>query len=89
WQYDSTSHVLVDVSTGSNVVATIIGRVLEHCLRCRPSGNYINPRFGTLATAKFQLQLGKPFGTLFANDYNSVLKNVKKIQAQVASMQDQ
>jgi len=71
-------------------VAVVIGRVLEHRLCCGPNGNYLNldSEFITLATAKFQLQLGRPIGTVFAIDYDKVLENAAKIQAQVASTQD-
>ncbi|KAF8256856.1 hypothetical protein EI94DRAFT_169247 [Lactarius quietus] len=77
-------------SASSNVVAVVIGRVLEHRLCCGPNGNYLNldSEFITLATAKFQLQLGRPIGTVFAIDYDKVLENAAKIQAQVASTQD-
>ena len=91
WQYEEAGHVLVDSSSGSNVVAVVVARVLEHYLCCKPNGNYLNSdsMFVTLATAKFQLQLGRPIGTVFAIDYDKVLENVAKIQAQIASTQDQ
>jgi len=88
WQYENNRHVLLDVSTGSNIVATVVGRVLEH--RCGPNGNYLdlNSKYVTLATAKYQLLLGKPIGTPFALDYDKVLENVGSIQAQAASTND-
>lgn len=72
------------------MVSVIVGRVLEHRLYCGPNGNYLDSdsKFGTLATAKFQLQLGRPIGSVFALDYKKVLENVAKLQAQVASTQD-
>ena len=90
WQYEEAGHVLVDSSSGSNVVAVVVARVLEHYLCCEPNGNYLNSdsTFVTLATAKFQLQLGRPIGTVFAINYDKFLENVAKIQAQIASTQD-
>jgi hypothetical protein len=90
WQYENTGHVLVDMSTHSDAIAAIVGRVLEHRLCCGPNGNYLdsNNNFGTLATAKFQLQLGKPFGTVFATNWDKALNKFNRIQSQVASTAD-
>jgi hypothetical protein len=90
WQYEDAGHVLVDISTGSNIVAVVIGHVLEHRLCCGPNSNYLNvdSQYVTLATAKFQLLLGRPIGTVFTVDYDKVLENTAKIQAQVASTPD-
>ena len=90
WQYEEASHILVDSSSGSNIVAVVVACVLEHYLCCKPNGNYLNSdsTFVTLATAKFQLQLGRPIRTVFTIDYDKILKNVAKIQAQIASTQD-
>ena len=90
WQYDDVGHVLVDASSGSNMVAVIVARVLEHQLRCGPTGNYFDSdsKLFTLATAKYLLQLGRPIGSVFAVDYDKVLENIAKIQAQIASTQD-
>ena len=90
WQYEEAGHVLVDTLSGSNVVAVIIACVLEHYLCCGPNGNYLDleSMFVTLVSAKFQLQLGRPIGTVFAIDYNKVLENIANIQAQIASTQD-
>ena len=90
WQYDDVGHVLVDTSSSSNMVAVVVARVLEHQLRCGPTGNYFDSdsKLFTLATAKFLLQLGRPIGSVFAADYDKVLENVAKIQAQIATTQD-
>ena len=90
WQYEEASHILVDSSSGSNIVAVVVACVLEHYLFCEPNGNYLNSdsMFVTLATAKFQLQLGRPIRTVFTINYNKVLINIAKIQAQIASTQD-
>ncbi|KAI9466948.1 hypothetical protein BJY52DRAFT_32971 [Lactarius psammicola] len=53
-----------------------------------PNGNTLNRSYGSLATAKFQLQLAKPSGTPFAVNYYKVLDHLEKIEAQVAFTQD-
>lgn len=90
WQYERAGHVLIDNTVHNDVVAAVVGRVIEQRLCCAPNGNYIEPGspWGTLATAKFQLQLGKPVGTVFANDFEKVIEQMSKIQAQVASTDD-
>ena len=72
------------------MVAVVIARALEHNLFCGPSGHYFGKtaKFGDLASAKFQLLLGRPTGTVFAIDYDKVLENVAKLQSQIASTQD-
>lgn len=70
----------------------VVGCVLEHRLYCAPNSNYLvsdsESKFGNLSTAKFQLQLGRPIGTVFAMDFDKVLENAAKVQVQVASTQD-
>lgn len=92
WQYEDTGHVLVDTSMSSNFVVVVVGRVLEHRLYCAPNSNYLvsdsESKFGNLSTAKFQLQLGRPIGTVFAMAFDKVLENAAKVQAQLASTQD-
>jgi hypothetical protein len=67
WQYEDAGHVLVNTSSSSNFVVVVVGCILEHHLYCGPNGNYLEPdtKFGTLATAKFQLQLGRPIDSVF------------------------
>lgn len=88
WRPEKTGHVLVDERSHwrSNIVVAVVGRVLDYRLHCGPNGNHVdNPMYGSLATAKFELQLEKPYGTPFAADYDTVLGNLGKLQAQVAS----
>ena len=90
WQYEKNGHVLVDNTTHSDLVAAIVARVLDHRLCCDPNGNYLEPNspWGSLATAKFQVQLGRPIGTVFASDYNKVIENMERLQQQVAVSND-
>jgi hypothetical protein len=90
WQPETTGNALVDKWSHwrENLVIAVVGRVLDHQMDCGPSGNYINLMYGSLATAKFQLQLRKPFGTPFEADFDTVLNNLAKLQAEVASTPD-
>ena len=90
WQYDDTGHVLMDISTNTNMVAVVIAHMLEHNLYCGPNGNYNKgSKFGSLAVAKYHLQLGRLTGTVFTIDYDKLLENAAKLQSQIASTQDQ
>ena len=64
--------------------------MLDHRLCCDPNGNYLEPNspWGSLATAKFQVQLGRPIGTMFASDYDKVIENMERLQQQVAVSND-
>jgi hypothetical protein len=90
WQPESTGNVLVDKTSHwrETLVIAVVGRVQDHQLNCGPSGNYINLMYGSLATAKFQLQLRRPFGTPFEADFDTVLNNLAKLQTEVASTPD-
>lgn len=90
WQPEITGHVLVDERSHwrDTLVIAVVGRVTDQQLNCGPSGNYISPLYGSLAKAKFQLQLRKPYGTPFETDFDTVLNNLGKLQAEVASTSD-
>src|SRR6266702_321259 len=49
---------------GCDAVASVVGRVIKKGLDCEPRGNFSKQQpFGSLETAKFQLQLAKPIAT--------------------------
>lgn len=79
WQYEDVGHILVNASTSSNFIVVVVGHVLEHCLYCGPNSNYLvsdsETKFSNLSTAKFQLQMGRPIGTVFTMDFDKVLEN--------------
>ncbi|KAH9037778.1 hypothetical protein EDB85DRAFT_1934385 [Lactarius pseudohatsudake] len=80
WRSDRYGNVLVDQKTRGNAVASVVGRVLPSHLDCGPRGNFSNLGFGSLQTSKFQLHLGKPFGTVFAADFDKAVSNFMSIQ---------
>ena len=85
WTKHRNGHVLLDKSTSENATVSVVGRVLETRLDCGPTGNFRKGKFGGLETAKFHLLLGKPTGTPFAGDFDKVLTNLSKAQADIAA----
>ncbi|KAH8976894.1 hypothetical protein EDB92DRAFT_2120527 [Lactarius akahatsu] len=80
WRCDRYGDVLVDQKTRGNAVASVVGRVLPTHLDCGPRGNFSNLGFGSLQTSKFQLHVGKPFGTVFVSDFDKAIANFTTIQ---------
>ncbi|KAF8263716.1 hypothetical protein EI94DRAFT_1485913, partial [Lactarius quietus] len=85
WCSDRSGHVLVDSLTSGNAVASIVGRVLDFRLNCGPTGSYLKCGVGSLATAKFQFQLGRPDNTPFAADFDKVLEVFNQLQSATAT----
>ncbi|KAH9018881.1 hypothetical protein EDB85DRAFT_1896964 [Lactarius pseudohatsudake] len=77
---DHYGNVLVDPKKRGNAVTSVVGRVLPSHLDCGPRGNFSNLGFGSLQTSKFQLHIGKLFGTVFAADFDKALANFMTIQ---------
>ncbi len=69
-------------------IASVVGQVVDHCLHCGPTGNYLSRNFGPLEKAKFQLYLARPLIPAFADDFNKVVDALAQIQSQVASFPD-
>ncbi|KAF8263825.1 hypothetical protein EI94DRAFT_1806660 [Lactarius quietus] len=88
WRYSRMGHVLVEKTSKNNTLISVVGHVVEHCLNCRPTGNYVTGEFSSLKKAKFQLQLMKPNGTPFAKDFDASLNALKNLQNQAASTSD-
>lgn len=88
WRYDESGHVLADKVNRETAIVAVVGQVIQQRLDVGPEGNFLNGKFGSLATAKFTLQLTKQVGTVFANDYDKALEALSKSQNHVASTQD-
>ncbi|KAI9428385.1 hypothetical protein H4582DRAFT_1782341, partial [Lactarius indigo] len=67
-------------------VVAAVGRVLPTQLDCGPEGNYTiqDTGFGSLKASKFQLQIGKPVGTCFEDDYDAIVNALLKLQDRTA-----
>ncbi|KAI9445341.1 hypothetical protein H4582DRAFT_2053392 [Lactarius indigo] len=78
--------VLVDNTTRGIVVVAAVGRVLPTQLDCGPEGNYTiqDTGFGLLKASKFQLQIGKPVGTCFEDNYDAIVNTLLKLQDRTA-----
>ena len=80
WQADTFGKILVEKRSGAVAVAAAVRRVLPTRLDCGPSSNFTGQGRGSLKTAKFQLQLGKPVGTCYADDFDKTINALTKIQ---------
>ncbi|KAH9007949.1 hypothetical protein EDB83DRAFT_2203302, partial [Lactarius deliciosus] len=87
WEQAKSGNILSDKAEKTDAVMSIVGHALENRMNCTPHGNF-NQMYSPLETAKFQLQLGKPVGTPFEQDFEKVFDIFTKIQGQAASMQD-
>ena len=64
WRPTRSGHVLMEESASHDAVASVVGQVIKKGLDCKPRGNFSKQQpFGSLETAKFQLQLAKPIAT--------------------------
>ena len=84
WHALKTGNVLIDSCNKQNAVISIVGRILENRLDCTPSGNFTDHSFDKLATAKFQLLLGKPDDTIFTADLNTAMQNLDNLQQKIS-----
>ncbi|KAI9435942.1 hypothetical protein H4582DRAFT_1854634 [Lactarius indigo] len=88
WRQGRTGDVLKVKKSNVDVVMSIVGYVPDNRLNCGPQGNYNNRKYGSLKTAKFQIQLAKPFGTPFEEDFDEAIKIIGDMQQQTASTKD-
>lgn len=87
WRYHRSGRVLVGKTGKKNALVSLVARVIKQRLDCGPCGNYTG-EFGTLASAKYHLQITKPAETPFAEDYDLALQNFRALQDQAASTED-
>ena len=85
WQSQKWGHILVDDSTNENAVLAVVGQILENGLQCSASGNFHRRNYETLQKAKYQVMLGKPKKTVFADDFDLTIKKLAAFQADIAS----
>jgi hypothetical protein len=86
WGSEKVGHVLITQETGVTAILSVVGRVLEKGLDCSPRGTFFHKGlYGGLETAKFRLYLGKPTGTLFADDFDKTIAGLRKVQDEIAS----
>ncbi|OJA18664.1 hypothetical protein AZE42_12872 [Rhizopogon vesiculosus] len=88
WQRDTSGHIAVEKSLKKEFVAVIVGRVGPQKLNCGPEGNHIRAYISPLHKAKFQFQLGQPFGSVFAEDFDKAIQNLEGLQAKITETTD-
>jgi hypothetical protein len=87
WCPENSGNILIDNDSTENAVSTVVGCVVRTCLNCDTHGNFVSCNYGDLSTTKFQLLLGKPMGTTFADDFDKFIAQLEKIQGGIASTQ--
>ncbi|KAH9033805.1 hypothetical protein EDB85DRAFT_1950047 [Lactarius pseudohatsudake] len=88
WQSRGGGHVFAEPFTRVPAVGSIVGRVLDFRFACGPSGNFRVSEYAKMEKAKYQLFLGKPFQTEFADDFDKVVPNLETAQKNRASTAD-
>ena len=79
WHTEKNGHALILKKTGENAVVSLVGRILERRLDCRPIGCFQKGKYGGLEIAKFHLLLGKPIGAPIAEDFDETIALFKTI----------
>lgn len=88
WHSQKNGDILIDKLSNANAVLAVVGEVLENRLDCSPSGNYHERKGQTLEKSKFELLLGKPMKTPFADDFDTTIKNLTSFQNLIAVWPD-
>ena len=88
WYMEKVGHVLIEPDTKKNAVLAIVGKVLENCLDCNRHGNFRKQNFQsgckTMDKAKYQVMLGKPDNTPFADNFNIAVDTLATLQDKIA-----
>ena len=84
WLSQRTGDVLIEEKTKQNAIISLVARVLDNRLDCTAVGNLGNRPVDKLPSVKFQLLLGKPTDTVFADDFDTVLENLEQISNDAA-----
>ena len=89
WGQDGSANILVDKQTADIAVAVVVGKVIHDRVYCGPSGNYTsNSKYSTLKTAKYQLTIGRPDQEVFAKEFDTAFKTLRKVQSGIVSTND-
>ena len=84
WLSQRTGDILIEDKSKQNAVISVVARVLDNRFDCTAAGNLGNRPLDKLPSVKFQLLLGKPTDTVFADDFNKVLDNLNQISNNAA-----
>ena len=79
WLSQRTGDILIEDKSKQNAIISVVARVLDNHLDCTAVGNLGNRPPDKLPSVKFQILLGKPTGTVFADDFATVLDNLEQI----------
>ena len=87
WAQDGFAHMLKNKDTRDDAVVMVIGKVIDDCLFCGPTGSWLTGnQYGSLEGAKYTFVLGWPKEEVSASDFDITFKALGKIQSSVVSM---
>lgn len=84
WLSQRTGDILIEDKSKQNAVISVVACVLDNRFDCTAVGNLGNRPPDKLPSVKFQLLLGKPTDTVFADDFDKVLDNLNQISNDAA-----
>lgn len=83
WTQAQMGHIAIDKSTGSPLVAIVVGKVNEYRINCEPLGNY-NAKFNNFEKAKFTFSLDCPNEPGYAEDWEKTIATLEKFQTLIS-----
>lgn len=88
WYKEKSGNVLIEANTKRNAVLAIVGKVLKNHLDCDGHGNFrkwvFQTGLETLKKAKYQVLLGRPNDTPFAEDFDIAVETLSSLQGNIA-----
>lgn len=76
WYLQKTGHIVIEKHSKKNAILTVVGTVLDNHFDCEGHSNFRNWTFESMQKAKYQLLLGEPTDTPFANDFITAIDNL-------------
>lgn len=84
WRAERSGHVVINKDTNGIASICVVACVSDQGYKVTPDGNFYHHKYGAMSNTKFKIQLGKPYGTPFAADFNNLLLHLGRIETQVA-----
>ncbi|KAH9171028.1 hypothetical protein EDB89DRAFT_1827399, partial [Lactarius sanguifluus] len=87
WCQGKSGNILNNQKNKCDAVMCMVGHMSKNRLNCDPQGNF-SWKYRGLKMAKFQIQLSKPFGTAFEDNFQKGIDNMSEIQRNTATTGD-
>jgi hypothetical protein len=85
WKREGFGQIIVNKTTGEEVVSIVVVRVEDGRINTGPVGNYNTDFKRPLSAAKFQFIGGRPDEKAFAADYDKSIKVLESVQNIISS----